>query len=267
MTCDVTRNRLLALPDLSRPTDEIRAHLAGCQPCTVWLARAKQLDLSLVNLPAPSSAEAKAAFLDYLTAAGPIIKSVPKSDRSNSSPLVAWAQRLDWRVVSGLAAAALVGVGIWALSGNGKPVAEVAGPKHELLARGVDFVAAMSTAKTPQERTQFSMAMSGDLRDEVKGLYTVANRADLDKLAEMYEKVVTRGLVVQSEQLLQAPVQERHALWNQVKSHLAVVVQDAAEMETKAPAQAIPSLSKIKQAALAGQAQVDLLIKNGRALP
>src|SRR5436190_280474 len=113
MTCDVTRNRLLALPDLTRPTDDLRAHLTTCAACAAWLERARQLDLSVAGLQAPDSSEARAAFVDYLAAAGPVIKSVPKVNPSAGFPLIAFFRKLDWRVVSGLAASAAVGVGIW----------------------------------------------------------------------------------------------------------------------------------------------------------
>ncbi|HEY2784288.1 MAG TPA: hypothetical protein VGJ05_04860 [Fimbriiglobus sp.] len=264
MTCDVSRNRLLALPDLTRLTDDLRAHLAACEACTAWLVRAKQLDLSLVNLPAPNSDDAKTAFLESLAADGPIIRTIPRSDRTQAFSFVALARRLDWRVVSGLAASVAVGVGIWGLSGPGKKVAEVAGPKHELLAQSVDFVTSMSTATNPQDRTRLSMTMAGDLRDEVKELYTVAKAEDLNKLADLYERVVKRGLIGQSRELARIPVQERHALWREVQAHLAAVVQDASEMQAKAPPPALPSLAKIKKAALDGQAVVNNLIANGR---
>jgi hypothetical protein len=263
MTCDVIRNRLLALPDLARLPDDLRAHLTECEACFAWLAKARKLDAAIANLSAPSSAEAKAAFLDYLAADGPIIKAVPSVGRPAGFSLATLTKQFDWRVVSGLAAAALVGVGIWAFSGGGKPIPEVAGPKHELLARGVDFVAAMSSAKTPQERARASVAMAGDLRTEVKDLYLNAPVDDLDKLAELYEKVVDRGLVPQSEQLVRVPVQERHAVWQQVRAHFAGVAKDAAEMQTRARPEAVPSLKRIQQSALAGQAKVDHLITNG----
>ena len=263
MTCDVIRNRLLALPDLTGLPDDLRAHLVSCDPCTAWLAKARKLDFAVANLPAPTSAEAKAAFLDYLTADGPIIKAVPEFDRSKRVA-VGW---FDWRVASGLAAAALVGVGLWAFSDGGKKPTEVAGPKHELLARGVDFVAAMSQAKTPQGRTTASVAMAGDLRNEVKDLYLNAPVEDLDKLAEFYEKVVTRGLVPQAEQLVRVDVRERHDLWQRVRGHFAGVAKDAAEMQTRARPEAVPALKRIQQSAVAGQKTVDRLIATEGASP
>jgi len=269
MTCDVIRNRLLALPDLGRLPDDLRAHLGSCDPCAAWLAKARTLDGAVANLSAPSSAEAKAAFLDYLTAYGPIIKAVPVIDVPPRFSFAAVAKKLDWRVVSGLAAATLVGVGIWGLAGGSKPNPEVAGPKHELLARGVDFAAAMSVARTPQDRTRASVTMAGDLRTEVSDLYQIAQPEDLDKLAELYEKVVARGLVPYAEQLtqMQVPVAERHALWQTARTHLAAAAKDAATMETTAPTKAIPSLKRIRQTALDAQAKVDRLITTGGASP
>src|SRR5262245_26467186 len=158
MTCDAIRNRLLAWPELSELPEDLRVHVAGCEACRVWAGKARKLDRLLAVLPAPNSAESKAAFLDYLMADGPIIKAVPLVDRPDRFSFGTFVSKFDWRVVSGLAAAALVGVGYWGFSGGGKNPTEVAGPKHELLARGVDFAAAMSTARTPQERTRASLA-------------------------------------------------------------------------------------------------------------
>ena len=145
MTCDAIRNRLLALPDLSRPTDDLRAHLTTCEPCTAWLARATDLDRAVANLPAPDSAEALRGVrrLPERRRAGHPIHS---ADRPAGFSLVALGKRVDWRVVSGLAAVVLISVGIWAFSGDSKPAPEVAGPKDEPLARGVDFVTAMGKA-------------------------------------------------------------------------------------------------------------------------
>jgi hypothetical protein len=60
-------------------------------------------------------------------------------------------------------------------------------------------------------------------------------------------------------------VQERHAVWQQVRAHFAGVAKDAAEMQTRARPEAVPSLKRIQQSALAGQAKVDHLIANGGA--
>src|SRR5207237_10153140 len=125
-------------------------------PC---LARALTVDRAVAALPAPVS-EMKGAFLASLTAAGPVITSIPRVDRPAGIPfLAAIARRLDWRVVSGLAAAGLVGVGLWAASGPRPSQADVPGPRHELLARGVDFVADMSKARTPRDRAGVSLSL------------------------------------------------------------------------------------------------------------
>lgn len=266
MTCDVFQNRLLALPDLNRPTDELRRHLATCDACSLWLARARQLDASLAAMPVPSSSGAKAAFLDSITRAGPVITSIPRLDRPAG---VTFFRRVDWRVVSGLAAAALVGVGVWFGSGPGKTVAEVAGPKHALLGKGVDFVAAMSTARTPQERTRVSMTMAGDLRDEVKVLYASAKPEDLDKLAEMYEKVVDRGLLSQAAQLDRVGVsaKDRRELWTQLGSHFTEVARDAAVMATTAPAPAVPAVARLGRAAVRGQTKLEEIVAAAGGAP
>ena len=44
MTCDVASNRLLALPDPTRPTDDLLPHLGGCAACRAVQAEAVRLD-------------------------------------------------------------------------------------------------------------------------------------------------------------------------------------------------------------------------------
>jgi hypothetical protein len=156
-----------------------------------------------------------------------------------------------------------VGVGIYSYSGGGKTQTEIAGPKHELLARGVDFVADMSTAKTSQDRTKASLVMAGNLRAEMKDLYQHAQPDDLATLAEMYHRVVTKGLVAQSKQMRiqRVSVEERHALWLQARDQLKDVVQDVTGMQATSSRPGVAaSLTLMKTTAQEGQVEIQKLI-------
>src|SRR5436189_64861 len=67
MTCDVARNRLLALPDPLRPTDDLLPHLAECAACRAVQADAARLDRLLTRLPVPSGP-------------GPEVAATPRSE-------------------------------------------------------------------------------------------------------------------------------------------------------------------------------------------
>src|SRR5579885_2061136 len=86
MNCEAVQNRLLALPDPRRASDELRGHLDGCPACRSFLAAVGRLDELLAAIPVPPpSEEVKAAFLDKVTEAGPIIRRLPVVPRRDSS--------------------------------------------------------------------------------------------------------------------------------------------------------------------------------------
>src|SRR4051812_45158201 len=116
MTCQSAQNRILMLPDPRQVPDALRAHLDGCPACLAWWQRAARLERLLEQLPAPPApADKKAVLIDELTAAGPVIKSVPAGDRGTvPSPGTAFLKRVG-TYAAALAAAVLVVVGGWRL--------------------------------------------------------------------------------------------------------------------------------------------------------
>src|SRR4051812_18086499 len=110
-TCDAVRNRLLAEADPKRVPAEVRPHVAGCAACREFLSRYGQVEEAVAALPAPSSELAKVGFVDSVTSAGPIIRSVP----SIAVRAFSWRAALH-RAAKPLAATAAVvavGVGLW----------------------------------------------------------------------------------------------------------------------------------------------------------
>lgn len=146
MTCDVVQNRLLALPSLTRVSDDLRAHVDACAGCQRFLAEACRIDelVRAVAVPLPSM-HRKADFLTRIATTEPIIQRVPMVAR-NGSPR-SWA---GWKVAAGLAAVVVVGVGVWQTFDRApepKPVATT--PRHRLLDQQVRSTVALARANTP----------------------------------------------------------------------------------------------------------------------
>src|SRR4051794_34480520 len=120
MNCQSAQNRILLLPDPRQVPDAVRAHLDECPACLAWWQRAARLERLLEQLPAPPApADKKAVLIDELTAAGPVIKSVPSDHRGEiPSPGTAFLKRVG-KYAAALAAAVLVVVGGWKLIPKG----------------------------------------------------------------------------------------------------------------------------------------------------
>src|SRR4051812_5695265 len=158
MTCQSAQNRVLMLPDPRQVPDALRAHLEACPACLAWWERATRLERLLEQLPAPPApADKKAVLIDELTAARPVIKSVPAGRRGPvPSPGTAFLKRVG-KYAAALAAAVLVLVGGWKLipKGGNQPVVEKqAGPRHPLLDSVVKRDVALAKADTPARRLE-----------------------------------------------------------------------------------------------------------------
>ncbi len=206
MTCDAVQNRLLALPDLRRVPDELRGHLDGCPACRAFLARAARLDglLAAVPVPPPSD-EAKAALLDRVAEAGPIIRHVPVVPRRDSTAVrlaALLARNGRWRYAAAVAAAVLVLVGGWlAFHGSGpRDGSRVAGVRHELLRKVVAGDVELAKARTPQRRMEIWTGLTADLGDEIDQVHKYVQDEDLMKaLAGYFDKAAEKGLLAQAQ--------------------------------------------------------------------
>jgi hypothetical protein len=183
MTCDTAQNRLLALPDPDRLPDDLHAHLAGCELCRRYADRMTVLDAELAALPAPASADARAAFLESLAAAGPVIRTVPTAPFRSSVSLWGLAARVRWKPVFATAAAALVAVGVWsAIPGPKPPVAEVDGPRSELVKKVVRYNTELAKASDPRERVAKLAELAADLQAETDRMLGGAEASPLAKV-------------------------------------------------------------------------------------
>lgn len=264
MKCEAVQNRLLALPDPAGGPADLRAHLDGCDLCRRYADRAAALDAELAALPAPASDDARAAFLDSLTAAGPVIRSVPVVP---AGARWAWRPRVParaWKPVGGLAAAVAVGVGLWAARPAKGPERDYAeGRRHELLTRVVALDARLAKAEGPEHRIPVLTEMAVALKDETGGVYKAdRGRDEVRSLADLFEKVVRGGIVKQAGEFPRfAPVAERHQVLNAAADALAVAATDAAAMARSAPPQVQESLDRMARTAREGQDELRKLAR------
>jgi hypothetical protein len=264
--CDTIHNRLLALPDPTRLPAELADHLAGCDICTRYQARLLVLADDLRTLPAPDSDAAKADFLDHLTAAGPVIKTIPTLVRP---------ARFDWHTltkpVGGLAAAIAVGVGLWALiSGKQVAVAEPPLARHELLQRVVAIDTDLSRLTDPKARVAKLTELAEAVHAETKAVHAAARGKDeMRSLAGMYQKVVADGIVAQARQINRFdPPAERQATLKQAASKLAAAAVETHQLANSpvAPPAARESLEEMARTAESGRAEL-LALAEGKAKP
>jgi hypothetical protein len=270
MSCDVIRNRLLALPDPAGVPADLRAHLDGCDPCRRYLDRYLLLNAELAALPAPPGGDAKAAFLDSLTAAGPVIKSIPTLPaRTGSGSWRAVARRVPLGPAAGLAAAVVVGVGLWANRGGPKPVQADpgVGTRHELLARVVALDGKLARAGTVQERIPLLTDMAAALATETGGVYLAARtKDDTRSLADMFDRVVRDGIVKQAGKFREedrlVPAAERHRVLTAAIDALTAAAAETTAMVRSAPPQVKEDLERMAKRAEDGR-QALLRLREG----
>jgi hypothetical protein len=256
MTCDAIQNRLLALPDLRRVPDELRGHLDGCPACRAILARASRLDRLIAAIPVPpSSAETRAAFLDRVTEAGPVIKRVPVVRRDSAFNLPAYlAEHGRWRYAVGLAAAVLIAIG-WLTWQDGPPSKPIEPPTvagHRLLKKTIGRVVTDKTAlarvEKPEQRMLVWADVTDDLRDEIKDVYLHAPKDDLKSLAGLFEKVTGKGLLAQADAVEKSslPADQKLKALRDVVARMTVVEAELTAFAQNAPEDNKPSLRLIQ---------------------
>ena len=254
MKCDAVQNRLLAAPDALDPGAELTAHIAGCAACLAVRARAVELDTYLAHLPAaPSSDAKKAAFLESVQEAGPIIKTKPRTLRTPSGTFRPW-RAVRREHYAGLAAALLVALaGLAYFTRNKAQAPELAEkPRHELLKKEVRHVAKLATSDSAPQRMTVWAEWASDLKSETKDLYKVAASDELLALGRLFERAVKEGILKQAKMLdKHMPAGERQALFQDALARLTEVVNDTTLWAQNAPPDAQKTLNKMAATAQA----------------
>ena len=265
MTCQTIQNRVLALPDPRQLPENLREHIAGCPGCQAWWKQAVRLDRLLEQLPAPPApADKKAAMLDELAAAGPVIRSIPAVERGTGrSVFVKLLAVPGVRYAAGLAAAVLIAVGGWmAFRPTKQPEVAVPSPRDPFLDKIVKRNVALAQTKAPDERMVALAGLADDLSAETRGLARIADQDDLRELSGLFQKVVNDGIVRQAERLpphALTPTQKQ-ALLEKLSTTLDGARQQADQAARESPPHAQPALRTISDTARDGQTKLKAIL-------
>ncbi|HYH66186.1 MAG TPA: hypothetical protein VD866_15945 [Urbifossiella sp.] len=258
MTCQSVQARILALPDPRQLPDAFRAHVAACPDCTAYWKQAARLEALVAALPVPPApAGKKTTFLEDLAAEALVFPKV------TTTPSRGWnLPRPSVKALAGLAAALLVGVGVWSATKTVKPVAVVKppAPRDALLEKVVQRNVALAKARTPNDRLDVLAGLAEELASESRGLALVAGADDMRLVAEWF-RTASDGVVEQAGRVPPNALtpDQRRALLARLTDRLAEAGRAAEQAATDSPPHAQPALRSIADTARDGQTKLRAL--------
>jgi len=238
MKCRHVQKTLIATSGRRKLSPEVHAHIAECPRCRRWQTRLNELDYAVTILPVPNSSQAKAAFQQKLLA-------------DPATPSRRWHERIPgkpWQKIAVAAAASVVIVLLWSgvLKREHAPERIAAPQADPLLASVLQRHSELATAQTSAQRIRTLTALSEDLDSETRSLARVAGSEDLAALAGLYEDVVKKGIVVQSDEI---PADDRPTLLIEIADRLFRTSQTAELMIQDVPPSAADPLRQIARTA------------------
>ena len=257
MKCQAVQNQILALPDPRELPPALRAHVLTCAACQAWARQAARLEGLLEQLfVPPAPAEKKEALLGELMAADPVIH--PMATLATKPHPGRVAARLLYRnanYVAGIAAAALVVVGIFAIWPKGQPPTAAAPiHKHPLLEKMVGREVAMARADTPVKTLDALKGMAADIANETRGMARLASGAELKQMTGWYEEVVVGGLVPRAQNLPNRILPaDKDRLLDALASELDAEVIETEKVERESPPDAQNALKQLANVARNGE--------------
>lgn len=255
MTCQSVQARILALPDPRQLPDAFRAHVAACPDCTAYWKQAARLETLVAALPVPPApAGKKTAFLEDLAAEALVFPKV------TAPPPRAWSlPRPPAKALAGLAAALLIGVGVWSAMKTGKnqPVAQKQpAPRHALLEKVVQRDLALAKARTPGDRLDALAGLAEDLAAESRGLALVVGADEMREVADWF-RTAADGVVDQAGRPMNALTpDQRRALLTRLTDRLTEAGRAAEQAAKDSPPHAQPALRSIADTARDGQTKL-----------
>ena len=275
MNCNLVQRRLLSIEDPAEAPADVRAHLACCQPCRDWQGQLVQLEQHVPLLPVPRS-RGKRRFLARLLRRTPK-RHMPETEpvsRETTGLTVAGEQPLPQgqayqltrqRLLAGVAAAALIAVGLWILTSGKKPPAPTPVKKpvaDPLLSGLVQLDSQLTRAGTARERVEYLSDMANILFDETRALAQEAAGEELAAIAGLYEQVVREGIIKQARAVQSA---DRRKILNPIAERLRRAARTADGLRGKVPPQYNKPLASMAQSAWEGYRGLTALLPEERS--
>jgi hypothetical protein len=261
MNCERMQRRLLASEAADRPPGDVAAHLAECSTCQDWQRRLLQVEAEVSQLPLPATQAPPALlkhFLHMPAKTKPTAETHPVAV-TNTLKIGAYRatvkDRGRWKMsVAFATAAALVllafGAFVWQRDHRG-PAVEIPKPQRDaLLASLTQHDLRLAAAQNPAERVLILSDIAYELHGKARVLVHTGAVNDLEKLAELYQKVVCDGIIKQADQV---PVAEREKVLVQIANGLNAARSEAAELAQLNPSTGGKALTRIASAADAGE--------------
>ena len=164
------------------------------------------------------------------------------------------------RLLAGVAAAALIAVGLWILTTGKKPPAPapIKKPAADPLLSGlVQLDSQLARAGTPRERVEYLSDMANILFDETRALAQEAAGEELAAIAGLYEQVVRDGIIKQARAVHTA---DRRKILNPIAERLRRAARAADGLRGKVPPQYSKPLASMAQSAWEGYRGLTALV-------
>lgn len=263
MNCNSCQRLLLLQADFEPVPAEVAAHLAQCRACRRWQDQLVRIEKVIPTLPVPPSQRKEAFQTEVLRGVEAEPVAVPMRRRWNS-----W----QWRAAVSVAAGIVVLAGAFLVNSlmrtsvDPQPVADQSPPPKKprprllettLTAKLLNKNLDLSEETDPEKRLATLSSLASAIQDEGRSVSDVAEAKDLDKLAELYGKIVDQGIVARAKAL----PQERRRSLDRVRDKLAEAGKEAEKLaRDTAPEKAEPWL---KMAAISrrGQDQLSALLE------
>lgn len=268
MNCQAIQNQILGLPDPRELSPVLREHVMGCAVCQVWARQAARLETILEQLPVPEApGDKKEAMLGDLMQAEPVILPMATPAQRPGLGLVAVRfLRRNATYASGLAAAILVAVGIYALWPKTNPVqGDVAkSEKDPLAAKIVTRNAALARADSPVKRLEELNGMADDIAVHARGMARITTGAELKEMVGWYEKTVQDGMVPTARELSDYKPAEREKVLDGLAAKLNADAVAAETLAREAPQDAQPALQRMAETAREGEKALRAAAREGK---
>jgi hypothetical protein len=260
MNCDVCQRRLLAATNPAAPSRSVRRHLAGCVACCAFQQRLLRIEHNIPALPVPPGRGKKRFLARFLGKPEPAPQPTPSI--TPTLPLPWWRRRGLVRVAGSVAAAVLIGcgvyLGVWLAQSVPvpRPVEPVAKgeppiPDQDLVGRLLECDLRLAEAGTPRQRVETLAELADVLHRESRAVCQGGGARELQTLARLYERVIEQGVVPRAKEMPAG--KERLEALKPIVAQLAQAEREARQLAERSAQKSAPTSGPLLQIAAAAK--------------